>query len=640
MAAFIHASRKHFTFISGILLILAFAAHLNGYEELRQGALLVGTGIALVPIGLKAAQAVRLKVFSIELLVTGAVIGALAIGEYMESAVVTFLFLFGDRLEARTLEKTRASIKSLADNAPQEAVIMRGGIPATVPLAEVVPGDRVIIRTGGKVPVDGTIISGQASLVEASITGESTPVLKSSGDRVFSTTVIDNGFIEVAAEQVGDSTIYTKIIELVEEAQEAKTKTEKFLNRFAHYYTPTVAAFSIGVFAVTKDFHQAITFLVIACPGALVIGAPVSSVAGIGNGAKNGVLIKGGETMERFAKVDTVVFDKTGTLTNGKPEVTEIKTVGTYGEEELLRVVATAENASEHHLGRTIVNEAKKRNLDFSMPEKVKVKKGSGLMAAVEGRCWAIGNRKLMNFKNISISQEMQAYAMQREKAGNTAVFAAVDGKLAGIISIADSIREDAAPAIAELRKNGVKRIIMLTGDNRHTAEQVASALGLDALHAELMPEDKVAFVKTLQAQGHIVAMAGDGVNDAPAIATADIGIAMGKGGTDISMETADAVLMADKLLQFAHAHALSKATVHNMKQNTFFAVGTVLLLLAGVLMDKVHLASGMFIHEASVLLVIMNAMRLIRFNNKKATVKAVVKRGIGRNQVYKEEHL
>lgn len=618
MIMFIHKQKKKITFIAGFLLVLALVLHFTGHHDMRQLALIVATVIAGIPIAIKAFQAARMRAFSIELLVTIAVIGALFIGEYVESAVVTFLFLFGDYLEARTLEKTRSSLRELVDLAPQEAVVIRDGKSFTVPVEEVEEEDRVIIRTGGKVPVDGRIVTGQASLNEAAITGESVPALKESGDKVFSSTILDTGYIEIIAEKVGDDTTFAKIIELVEEAQESKSKTEKFLNKFANIYTPAVVVLSVLVYILTRDLHLAITFLVIACPGALIIGAPVSSVAGIGNGAKHGVLVKGGEVMDRFANVDTLVFDKTGTLTKGKPEVTDIHVFGNYAEQELLAWVAEAETASEHHLGQTIVKEAKTRGLDFNHdPEDVEVIKGNGLAATVEGRVLVIGNKKLMQAKNIIIPAAVEQYAIEREKAGNTAIIAAVDGKVAGIFSIADQIRDDAVAALGELRKNGVKKIIMLTGDNKHTAELVATKLGLDEFHAELLPQDKVAYVKQLKEQGHVVAMAGDGVNDAPAIATADIGVAMGEGGTDISMETADVVLMADKLMQFSHAYSLSKATILNMKQNTAFAVGTVFILLIGVLMGSIHLASGMFVHEASVLLVILNGMRLMGFGRK-----------------------
>lgn len=615
MLLFIHRNKNKLTFISLSLIILAF--FFGG--GIKDALLIAATIIAGVPIAIKAYQAIRMKAFSIEMLVTIAVVGALAIGEYVESAVVTFLFLFGDYLEGRTLEKTRSSIRELVDMAPEEAVVIRDGAEETVPVEHVEKGDRVAIHSGGKIAVDGKIVSGQASINEAAVTGESVPALKKVNDMVFSGTIVDNGYIEMIAEKIGDDTTFAKIIELVEEAQESKSKTEKFLNKFAAVYTPAVVVMSVLVYFLTKDFHIAITFLVIACPGALVIGAPVSNVAGIGNGAKNGVLIKGGEVMDTMAKVDTIVFDKTGTLTKGKPSVTDVKIFGTEVENELFRQIAQAELISEHHLGKTIVKEAEQRGLNISgeVP-KGEVIKGNGIRAMVENRELVIGNRKLMAHTGLDVTEEIEAYAVEREKKGNTAIFASVDGKVSAIISIADEIREDAHQAIASLRKSGIKQMIMLTGDNEHTARLVATSLGLDEYHAELLPQDKVEYVKKLKEKGYVVAMAGDGINDAPAIATADIGLAMGEGGTDVSMETADVVLMADKLLQFSHAYSLAKATVRNMKQNTFLAVGTVFLLLIGVLNGTVHLASGMFIHEASVLFVILNGMRLIAFDRKK----------------------
>ncbi|BAQ09049.1 copper/silver-translocating P-type ATPase [Bacillus sp. OxB-1] len=607
------------------LLAAAIVLHFAGLPEWKQWLLIVSTVVAGIPIATKAVKAVRMKAFSIELLVTIAVVGALFIGEYVESAAVTFLFLFGAYLEVRTLEKTRSSLKSLVDMAPLEATVMRDGETVTLSVDEVEEGDRVLIRSGEKVAVDGIISAGQATLNEAAITGESVPAVKTSEDRVFSGTIVDNGYIEVIADRVGDDTTFARIIELVEEAQESQSRTQKFLDRFANIYTPSIVVLSILVYIFTRNIEMTLTFLVIACPGALVISAPVSIVAGIGNGARNGVLIKGGDIMEKLAKIDTVVFDKTGTLTRGRPEVTDIHTLA-WDEEELLRIVAEAEMVSEHHLGQTIVKEAKRRKLAIIRePEDAEVIKGNGIRAHIEDRLLVIGNRKLMAAEDIAIEDAVEAYAVAREKAGNTAIFAAIDGQVAGIFSIADRIRPEAESALASMRKAGVKQMIMLTGDNRHTAQLVGSQLGLDEVHAELLPEDKVAFVQQLRDAGHRVAMAGDGINDAPAIATADIGLAMGEGGTDVSMETADVVLMADRLDQFAHAYTLAKATVRNMKQNTFFAVGTVLLLLIGVLLGKVFLATGMLIHELSVLAVILNAIRLIRYNGKKKATEQVL---------------
>ncbi|MCR2821566.1 heavy metal translocating P-type ATPase [Lederbergia panacisoli] len=604
---------------TGILLLAAFVFHLIGFGQIKDMLLILSTIIAGIPIIMKSIQSLRMRVFSIELLVSIAIIGALFIGEYVESAVVSFLFLFGAYLEARTLEKTRMSIKNLIDMAPLEATILRNGEMVRIGVDEIEIRDHVFIQSGEKVAVDGIVVAGSAFINEATITGEAQPASKKLKDKVYSGTIVDNGYIEVIAEKVGDDTTFAKLIELVEEAQESKTKTEKFLEKFANIYTPAIVMLSIIVFLFTRNIEFTLTFLVIACPGALVISAPVSIVAGIGNGAKNGVLIKGGEIMEKLARVNTIVFDKTGTLTQGKPVVTNIKTY-TMNENDLLQIVAEAEIASEHLLGQTIVKEAKERKLSLTTkPEQIEVIKGYGIKAIMYGKQLAIGNRKLMEENGIAPSNEMDTYAMNREKQGNTAIFAAINGNVEGIISIADPIRQDAAQAIKKLRTAGIKEVYMLTGDNRHTAELVAATLGINEVYAEMLPEDKAAKIQELKSRGLHVAMAGDGINDAPAIATADIGLAMGGSGTDVSMETADIVLMADKLDQLAHAYSLSKATVRNMKQNTFFAVGTVLLLLIGVLFQKVFLASGMLIHELSVLIVILNAVRLVRYNKGKS---------------------
>ncbi|SDO19333.1 heavy metal translocating P-type ATPase [Alkalicoccus daliensis] len=611
----INQYKNYLTVVTGALIVLSFFL---GQAVWKDAFLIAATVIAGIPIFIKAFQALRMKSFSIELLVTIAVIGALIIGEYVESAVVTFLFLFGGYLEARTLAKTRSSLKKLMELAPQEATVIRDGRQAAVPVEEVEAGDRVIIRSGGKVPVDGKIAAGEASFIEAAITGESKPSFKGEQSSVFSGTILDSGYVEVIAEKVGDDTTFAKIIELVEEAQESKSKTEKFLDRFAQFYTPGVVVLALLVYVITVNLHLAITFLVVACPGALVIGAPVSNVAGIGNGARKGVLIKGGEAVESLAGIDTLVFDKTGTLTKGKPEVTEIKTFLQYSGEELLTLSAQAETISEHHLGKAIVREAENTGLPRAEKVQGEIIKGKGIKAQVNGKEIILGNRSLLQTAGIPVTDAAEAHAEKQERAGNTAIFAVINSEIAGIISIADQIRKEAPEALAALRENGIRRIIMLTGDNRHSAVLVAEQLKIEEVHAELLPQDKVKFIHELQAQGHKVAMAGDGINDAPAIAAADIGLAMGEGGTEISMETADVVLMADKLMQLSHAYSLAKATSRNMKQNTYFAVGTVVILLTGVLMGGIHLASGMFIHEASVLLVILNAMRLIKFAEKK----------------------
>lgn len=602
-------------YTAGTLLLAAFAVYLFKWDRIFLDTLLIiATLVAGVPTLIKAWRASRLKMFSIELLVTIAVIGALIIGEYVESAAVTFLFLFGAFLEGRSLEKARASLKSLMQMAPLEATVIRDGLRSSIMAEEVVKNDLVIIQTGEKIPIDGRVISGKASVNEAAITGESVPASKGVDDQVFSGSILDSGYLEVIAENVGEDTTFSKIIELVEEAQEGKAKTQRFLEKFAAIYTPGIMILSVLVWLITQDVHLALTFLVIACPGALVISAPVSIVAGIGNGARNGILIKGGEIMENLAKLNAFVFDKTGTLTKGKPEVTAVKAYG-ITEEELLLMTAEAEVISEHHLGRAIVNEAERTGLKLlNQPTEVNVLKGRGIEVKLNGKLLYIGNRKGLFQNDIPIETEVESYATEQERAGNTAVFVAGDKKVLGIISIADTIRDKAEDTMNSLRRAGIKKLVMLTGDNKHTAHLVGERLGMDRIYAELLPEDKAIKVKNCMGKGVNLAMLGDGVNDAPAIASADVGIAMGVAGTDIAMETADVVLMADNLDKLTHTIRLSKATVRNMKQNMFIAVGTVALLLAGVLTKNVNLASGMLIHELSVLLVILNAIRLVRF--------------------------
>ena len=615
MIKFIFRHENKITLISFVLIVVGLVLRFSDMTNLGNNSLILATILAMFPIGIKAYQAIRMKLFSIEMLVSIAVIGALFIGEYVEASVVTFLFLFGSYLEARTLERTRSSIKELTEMAPQEAnLILEDGSRELIDVDDVDIGNRIAVLPGGMISVDGKVLKGDAEVNEAAISGESVLISKTPGDQVFSGTILDSGYLEIEAEKVGDDTTFSKIIELVEEAQDTKSNAERFLDRFAQYYTPGVLVLSILVWIITRDLHLSITFLVIACPGALVIGAPVSNVAAIGNGAKNGSLIKGGEIIEKLSKVDTLVFDKTGTLTKGRPEVTDFK-VYSGDETELLGLIGKLETASEHHLGRAIVEYAEKRtDLNLYKMKDASGVKGRGINGNINYLNIIAGNRNMMLENNIVIPSDVEAYVVEREKNGNTVIFASVNSEIRAVISIADKIRDDAKDALEMMRDKGIKHIVMLTGDNHHTAQAVAQELNIDEVHAELLPEDKVRHVKRLKDEGRIISMAGDGINDAPAIATADVGLAMGKGGTDISMETADVVLMADKLNQYAHAFSLSKAAIRNMKQNIIIALVTVVLLLVGVLMGGVNLAIGMFAHEASVLIVILNAMRLIKF--------------------------
>lgn len=612
---------------SGALIIIGLIFMFLGYSAVRDITFVLATLIGIGPIIHRAWSALMVKSFSIELLITIAVAGALFIQEFTEGAIVTFLFLFGAFLEKRTLAKTRSSIQSLLDMAPNTARVMREGEIEEVDIDEVEVGETVIVQPGGKIPVDGTIIKGKAQINESAISGESVLQNKTLKDEVFSGSVIDTGYIELEAVKVGEDTTFSKIIEMVEEASERKSGTEKFLNRFAQYYTPGIVVLAVLVGILTQNIHLAITFLVIACPGALIIGAPVAYVAGIGNSAKKGVLVKGGETIDQFAKIDTVIFDKTGTLTEGRPSVTNVAVYNDMSEDEILAISASLEQVSEHHLGRTIIKEAEDRKLDDRFEvEDAEAIKARGVSGVIGKDKYYIGNKKLIDEQNIAVSDTILENYISEQKEGQTAMFITKNDEVIGLISIMDRIKEDALEAVKTLRDKGAKKLVMLTGDNRYAAEKVANILGLDEFHAELLPDEKMAYIEEDQANNRKVMMVGDGINDAPALALSDVGVAIGHGGTDIAMETADVVLMSQKLSKLAIGYTMSKSTFNVMLQNTAIALLTVVLLLLGVVYGYIHLASGMLIHQASVLAVILNAMRLMPMNRKDNEEEVTVK--------------
>ena len=617
--------------VSGVLLLLALGLHLldpSRTAGARDAVLAVSAVLAGAPVAVGAWRALRNRAFSIDLLVTIAVAGALVIGELVEAAVVSFLFVLGSYLEARTLDRTRRSLRALVDLAPLEAEVLRDGVAVTVPVEEVHVDDRVVLRTGGRVPVDGTVLHGSASVDEATVTGEPLAVGKRVGDQVWSGTVLETGYLELNADRVGEDTTFAQIIELVEEAQDSKASTQRFLDRFASWYTPAIVVASVLALMLTRDVRFALTFLVIACPGALVISTPVSLVAGLGNAARHGALIKGGDALERLARVDTVVMDKTGTLTLGRPEVTEVVPASLdLDADEVLRLAASLEQASEHPLGRTLVAAARDRGLTLSpSPAGVDVVMGAGIRGIVPDGgvdvAVGVGSERLLITGGYAVAPHLQARATALEEGGSTVSFVTVGDRVVGLVAITDRVRPEAREAIAALRRQGVDRFVMLTGDNAHTAAAVAAQVGIDGpedvVAAQLLPQDKVAQVAALKARGYRVAMIGDGVNDAPAIATADVGLAMG-GGTDVSLQTADVILVGNRFDQLLQARAVARATLWNMLQNTTVALVTVAVLLAGVVGGMVHMAGGMLVHEVSVLVVILNATRLIRFRDRGA---------------------
>lgn len=577
---------------------------------------IVAAIIAGTPILMNAISAAKYWIIGIDALVSIAVIGAMFIGEYWEAAAVTFLFMLGEYLESRTIEKTRSSIKALLDLAPDEARVLRDGVEVIISPDEVIKDDLVVVKPGEKIAVDGTVVEGTAYVNQAAITGESLPVSRNMDESVYSGTIIESGYLVIRADRVGEDTTFARILEMVEEAQDKKANTQKFLEKFSRFYTPAIIFLSIGLYIFTKDIVLALTLLVIACPGALVISTPVSIVAGIGNGAKHGVLIKGGEIMEKLGNIKVLAFDKTGTLTIGKPKVTNIKTYD-IDEKELLRLTAIGESYSEHPLGRAIIVKAVEDLGPINqMPEESDIIQGQGLKVIIEGQTILIGNRKLFLENEIEI-KDKEEYLRSEEEKGQTVVIVGNTKRVLGFISIADVVREDAKALVANLKELGIQRIVMLTGDNERAARAISEELGLDNYYAELLPEDKVRVLGELQDKYGMAAMVGDGVNDAPALASADLGIAIGGAGTDVAMETADVVLMSDEIRRLSHAIGLSRATVNNMRQNIYFAILVAVILLAGVLIKTVNLSFGMLVHELSVILVVVNAVRLLAYGEK-----------------------
>lgn len=614
MQRYILKSKNRITLLSGILIAIAFTSKWTaGNMDIFVWSLVIASIMGAAPIVIQAYQALRVKVVSIDVLVTIAVGGAFLIQNFEESAIVTFLFLFGAFLEQRTLNQTRSAIKELTEMAPESALKqMKNGEFEEVQVEEVDVGDILLVKTGAKVPVDGRVLTGEGSVNEASITGESIPVSKEKGSNVFAGTILDNGTVQIIADRVGEDTTFGKIIELVEEAQDSKSEAERFIDRFSKWYTPAVLVLAFIVWIFSRDIELAITILVLGCPGALVIGVPVSNVAGIGNGARHGVLLKGSEVISDFSRLDTMIFDKTGTLTIGNPSVSE-KVY--YGEDmdEVLGYLASVERESDHPLAKAVLDEIGETR--FSTVTETEVVKGGGIVSRVNNHRIAVGNVALMEKENVFLSQTAKEDIERLEREGNSLVITSVNGELKVLMGIKDQIRPGVKEDLKALKKLGVNNLVMLSGDNQGTVDVVSKELGLTEAHGNMLPEHKSEYVKMLiEEKNQIVAFVGDGVNDSPSLALANIGIAMGS-GTDVAIETSDVVLMNSDFGRLPHALGLVKATARNMKQNILIAVGVVLILLASLLFSEwMNMSIGMLVHEASILVVILNGMRLLKY--------------------------
>ena len=553
---------------------------------------------------------------------------------YFETAgVIITLILLGKFLESLSKGRTSEAIKKLMGLAPKTALIIRDGAELEIPIDEVAIGDILIVKPGAKIPVDGKVIDGRTSIDESMLTGESMPVDKKDGDLVYAATINTTGTIKFEAQKVGGETALAQIIKLVEQAQGSKAPIAKMADIISGYFTPIVCVIALisggaWLFA-TGDIRFAlgifISVLVIACPCALGLATPTAIMVATGKGAENGILIKGGEALETAHKVNAVIFDKTGTITMGKPSVTDIFSAGEKSETDILQIAASVEKVSEHPLGQAIVNEAQNKGLTLFEIKDFESLTGRGIKAKVNGADVAIGNRKLMDDMSIDLGAMIDIADKSAEE-GKTPIFAAFDGKIAAVIAVADTIKPSSKAAVEVLRAMGIKTI-MITGDNKKTALAIARQAGIEEVFSEVLPQDKAAQVKKLQDEKYKTAMVGDGINDAPALAQADIGIAIGS-GTDVAMESADIVLMRSDLLDVPAAIELSKKTIRNIKENLCWAFGYniigipiaagVLYLFGGPLLSPIFAAAAMSLSSVSVL---TNALRLKRFKRKENRV-------------------
>ncbi|HZK16624.1 MAG TPA: heavy metal translocating P-type ATPase, partial [Anaerolineaceae bacterium] len=490
MQRFILSKKNQIALIGGILITIGFLSKFAFENEvIATWAFVVASILGIAPIAIQAYQALRVKVVSVDVLVTMAVIGAFFIQNFEESAIVTFLFLFGAYLEQRTLNKTRSAIKELTEMAPESALKrLENGEYIEVEVDEVDVGDILLVKTGAKVPVDGTVLTGEGYINEASITGESVPVGKDKDSSVYAGTILENGTLQIVADRVGEDTTFGRIIELVEEAQDSKSAAERFIDKFSRWYTPAVLGLALIVWLFSQDIELAITILVLGCPGALVIGVPVSNVAGIGNGARHGVLLKGSEVIVDFSRVDTIVFDKTGTLTAGNPQVAELR-LYSDDTETIRAYMASVEHESDHPLASAVVKYIGETRL--YPVEKTDVVKGGGIVAQVDAHTVAVGNVALMEREKVHLSEEAHSDIAQFEANGNSLVLTSVDGELQALVGIRDQIRPGVKDDLKKIKRLGVKNLVVLSGDNQGTVDRVARELGLTEAHGHMLPEDK-----------------------------------------------------------------------------------------------------------------------------------------------------
>lgn len=585
-------------------ILYAIAVAVGGYYPARMGL-----------------AALRTLTLNIRTLMVSGAIGAIFLGLWEEAAILVFIYSLGDVLEAYAVDRARGALRALMELMPKEAVVRRNGEELTLPVEEVQTGETIIIRPGEKIPLDGRVISGSSAVDEAPITGEPVPVVKEKEAEVFAGTVNQRGILEVEVTKISKDTTLARIIHSVEEAQAKKSSFQRFGEAFGKIYTPAMFALALGVMVIpvlffggtwSQWFYRGLVVLVVSCSCGIALSIPVAVVAAIGNAARNGILFKGGVHLEGAATIKAIAFDKTGTLTIGRPQVTDVVPVGNHDRNKILGLAASLESRSEHPLGEAIVRKAREEEIPFSAAEAFEALVGLGAKGKVNGQELFIGGMRLFLERNIPVVA-IQPQISSLEEQGKTAILLGNEREVLGIIAIADQLRFEAKEAIKKLKEIGIRQVVMLTGDNEGTAKAVAREAGVDTYFARLLPDDKVEKIKQLREANGRIAMVGDGINDAPAMAVSDIGIAMGAAGTDIALETADIALMADDLSKLPVALSLSRRTVKNIRQNIIISLAVIAFLVPAALAGWIGMVPGLLINEAGGLAVIVNGLRLLK---------------------------
>jgi Cd2+/Zn2+-exporting ATPase len=616
------ATRRLFVAASGVAIAVGMVLQLAQVDDrLTIAAYVVAIASGGVYSVRRAFHAARSLALDINVLMLVAVCGAMVLGEWSEGACVVFLFALAQLLEARAMERARGAIRALMDLTPLTALVRRGGSEKELPVDDVRVGDLVVVRPGEKIPLDGRVVAGQSHVNQAPVTGESLPVEKEPGDEVFAGTINGRAVLEIAVERLrGDSTL-ARIIHLVERAQSQRAPSQMFVERFARYYTPAVLAIAVlvgilppvlGLGPWSVWIYRALVLLVISCPCALVISTPVSIVSALAAAARKGVLLKGGAHLERLADVRCVAFDKTGTLTKGQLHVVGVTPFNGTSPERILQLAASLEARSEHPIGRAIVARAAAENLALESVQAFESLPGLGAEAVVGGSRVVLGSHRLFEERRIC-SAEVDTRMDSLSSDGRSMVIVGSATEPLGIIGVADRVRESARDAVQLLREQGIAHVALLTGDHEPAARSLARQLDIDEVRADLLPQDKVAAVEELRRRHGSLAMVGDGINDAPALAAADVGIAMGVAGSDAALETADVALMSDELLKISYAVRLSRATVRNIRANIAFSLALKGAFLAMAIVGYATLWMAVVADMGASLIVIGNALRLLR---------------------------